>query len=390
MPILFQFDIRTIALFIGMTFFVQASVIGAQAYLIRELKRYRGVGTAVLANLCVAVGVMLRLYADRLPGFFILILSNMLLLVAIVLFYVALSKFAGLAYSKVFVIGVMVSVLSSLLYFTYWEDDVGKRILSNSLGSIAIVLLLLYQLRRIIRETALRFSAILMMISFLVHGMFLIVRTINILLNPLPDTLNLNPVQSATYLLTVALSFFWSMGFILMVSQRLRNDLMEVATIDVLTRIPNRRATQAFLEKELSRAQRNQSEFTIFLIDIDNFKQVNDRWGHAAGDDALAKIAGIFQSKIRKQDLVGRWGGEEFLFIVPGPCEAEVLGERLRSEIANARFSHGDASFGITISIGVASAKQSDQIDQILKKADQALYRAKRTKNTVSIEHDET
>jgi len=390
MQILFQFDVRTIALFIGMTFFVQASVIGAQAFLIRELKQYRGVGAAVLANLCVASGVMLRLYTDRLPGFFTLILSNILLLIAIGIFYVALSQFTGLTYSKALVIGVIVVVLCFLTYFTYWDDDMGKRILSQSLGSIAIVFLLLYQLRRIIKKTSLRFSASLMSISFLVHGIFLIVRTISIILNPPQDTLNLTPIQSATYLLSVALSFFWSMGFILMVSQRLRNDLMEIATVDVLTHIPNRRATQTFLEKELSRAQRNQSEFTVFLIDIDNFKQVNDRWGHTVGDDVLVKTASIFQSMIRKQDLVGRWGGEEFLFIVPGPCEAEALGERLRSEIAKARFRHRGASFGITISIGVASAGQSAQIDQILKKADQALYRAKLTKNTVSVELGET
>ena len=389
MQILFQFDIRTIALFVGMTFFVQASVIGAQAFLIRELKQYRGVSTAVLANLSVAVGVMLRLFEDILPGFFTLILSNTLLLIAIGLFYFALSQFAGLLYNKTFVIGVIVSVLCLQAFFTYWNDDLGKRIISNSLGSIAIVFLLLYQLWRIMQKTSLRFSAGLMSVSFLVHGLFLIVRTISILLSPPQDSLSLTPIQSATYLLTIALSFFWSMGFILMVSQRLRNDLMEIATVDVLTHIPNRRATQAFLEKELSRAQRNNSEFTIFLIDIDNFKQVNDRWGHAVGDEVLTKTAGIFLSMIRKQDLVGRWGGEEFLFIVPGPCDAKALAERLRSKIANARYGHGKASFGITISIGVASAKQSDQLDQILKKADQALYKAKLTKNTVSLESEE-
>ncbi|HUF00114.1 MAG TPA: GGDEF domain-containing protein, partial [Anaerolineales bacterium] len=147
----------------------------------------------------------------------------------------------------------------------------------------------------------------------------------------------------------------------------------------------NRRATQVFLEKELSRAQRNQSEFSILLIDIDDFKQVNDRWGHSVGDDVLVKTAGIFQSMIRKQDLVGRWGGEEFLIILPGTCDAEILAERVRCEISNAEFSHGPASFGITVSIGVACAGQSDQIDQVLTDADQALYRAKLTKNAVSI-----
>jgi diguanylate cyclase (GGDEF)-like protein len=385
MQILFQFDVRTIALFVGMTFFVQASVIGAQAYLIRELKQYRGVSAALLANLCVAVGIMLRLFEDRLPGFLTIILSNTLLLVGTSLFYIALSQFTGFTYSKAFVIGVIATVLSFLVYFTYWQDDIGRRIITHSLGSVAIAVIVINQLWRI-QKTTLRFSAILMLVSFLFHGIFLILRTVSIILNPPTDPFSLSPVQSATYLLSFALSFFWSMGFILMVSQRLRNDLMEVATIDVLTRIPNRRATQAFLEKELSRAQRNQSEFSVLLIDIDNFKQVNDRWGHSVGDDVLVKTAGIFQSIVRKQDWVGRWGGEEFLMILPGSpdCDAESLAERVRSEIASSEYSYGVESFGITVSIGVACAKPSDQIDEILKKADQALYRAKLTKNAVS------
>lgn len=384
MQILFQFDVRTIALFVAMTFFVQAAAIGAQAYLIRELKQYRGVGAALMANLCVAVGLMLRLFADQLPDFLVIILSNIVLVAGPGLFYIAISQFTGFTYSKAYVIGVIAIVLSCLLYFRYWDDDRGMRMISLSLGSVAMVFILIYQLWRT-QKTALRFSANLMLAFFLVYGLFLIARTIVIIFNPPQDASSLTLAQSATYLFSFALSFFWSMGFILMVSQRLRNDLMEIATIDVLTRIPNRRATQTFLEKELSRAQRNQGEFTVLLIDIDNFKQVNDRWGHDAGDKVLAEIAGIFQSMIRKLDLVGRWGGEEFLIIVPGPSDAEELAERVRRKIANSKYSYGSASFGITVSIGVACAKQADQIDQILKNADKALYKAKLTKNTVSM-----
>ena len=384
LQILLQFDVRTVALFVAMTFFAQAIAIGAQAFLIRELKQYHGVGMALLANLCVAVGLMLRLFAEWLPDFLTIILSNTLVLAGTGLFYIALSQFTGFSYSTTFIIGVIAIVLSFLLYFTYWVDDIGKRVITLSLGSITIVLVLIIQLLRT-RKTSLRFSANLMLAFFLVYGIFLIIRTIIITLNPPQAASSLTPAQSATYLIAFALSFFWSMGFILMVSQRLRNDLMEVATIDVLTRIPNRRATQGFLEKEISRLQRNQSEFSVLLIDIDNFKQVNDRWGHAGGDYVLVKIASIFQSLIRKHDWVGRWGGEEFLIILPGPCDVVYLAERVRGEIANSEFSHGATSFGITVSIGVACAKQADQIDQILKNADEALYMAKLTKNTVSV-----
>jgi diguanylate cyclase (GGDEF)-like protein len=168
-----------------------------------------------------------------------------------------------------------------------------------------------------------------------------------------------------------------------MVSQRLRNDLMEMATIDVLTRIPNRRATQIFLERELSRAQRTQGEFSVLLIDIDNFKQVNDNWGHAMGDAVLVQTAGIFRSMIRKQDWVGRWGGEEFLIVVPGPSEVESLAERVRHEVACERFGQGESTFGITVSIGVTCARGAGQIDEILRNADMALYQAKETRNAI-------
>src|ERR1051325_3019456 len=233
-----------------------------------------------MANLCAAVGLILRLFVDRLPEFFITVLANILLLTGSGLFYIALSQFMAFPYSKSLVIGVIAIVTSFLIYFTYWDDDMGMRMMAFSLGSVVMVFILILQLLRT-QKTSLRFSANLMLVSFIIQGVFLIIRTISIALDPPQEALRLNPVQSAAYLLSFAISFFWSVGFILMVSQRLRNDLMEVATTDVLTRIPNRRATEAFLAKELSRAQRNKDEFTILLIDIDDFKKVNDRWGHA-------------------------------------------------------------------------------------------------------------
>ncbi len=285
-------------------------------------------------------------------------------------------------------IGIIAAVLVLLADFTYWETDIVKRILTFSLGSLAMTCLLIYQLWRI-QKTALRFSASLMMVSFLIQGVFLILRTISVARNPPQDALSLTPALSATYLFSFAISFFWTTGFVLMVSHRLRNDLVEIATIDVLTRVPNRRATQVFLEKEISRAQRQNGEFSILLIDIDDFKRVNDRWGHAAGDEVLAKTARLFQSTIRKQDLVGRWGGAEFLIIVPGACDTEVLAERIRSEIAATEYSHGNASFHITVSIGIACANQTSVGDEILKQADDALYTTKTTKNAIRLANEE-
>ena len=385
MPISFQFDVRTIALFVAMTFFVQATAIGAQAFLIRELKPYRGVGTVLLANLCVALGLLIRLFSDQLPEVLITVVSNILVQLGPALFYVALGQFTGLKYSRALVGSLLAAVLISLFYFTYGRDDMGMRFITLALGSIVMDLLLIRQLGKTL-ETPLRFSASLMLVSFLFHVLFLIMRTTSLLLDP-PGIDSISPIQSATYLLSFAISFFWSMGFVLMVSHRLRNDLMEIATIDVLTHIPNRRATQAFLEKELSRVKRHTGEFSVLWIDIDNFKQVNDRWGHAVGDFVLAETARLFQEMIRKQDWVGRWGGDEFLMILPGSSltEAAFLAERVRSAIAARKYRQGTSSLRITVSIGVACAAGADRIDQVLKKADDALYSSKASKNAITV-----
>ena len=130
--------------------------------------------------------------------------------------------------------------------------------------------------------------------------------------------------------------------------------------------------------------QRKHDVLSVLLIDIDRFKQVNDRWGHSIGDDVLIKTAAIFQSMIRKEDWVGRWGGEEFLIILPGSVQVAALAERVRSAVSQAVFDGGPRTFRITISIGIASANQEDQIDEILRKADEALYQAKQTRNTVT------
>lgn len=390
MQVLLLFDVRTVALLIAMTFLVQATAIGAQAFLTRELRQYQGIGPALVANLCMAIGLVLRLFADYLPNFFTTILADFLLMMGPGLFYIALSQFTGLSYSKTLTGYIIAGVMAALLYFTYAEDLAGLRMAVLSVGVILLIFLLIYQLWRI-RNTPLRFSANLILISFLLYGIFLIGRVSILVLYPLQEEYVNTPIQAITYLLSFAVSFFWSTGFLLMISQRLRNDLLEVATIDLLTRIPNRRATQTFLEKELSRIQRTDGEFSVLLIDIDNFKQVNDRWGHSVGDEVLAKTAGIFRSMLRKQDWVARWGGEEFLVILPGmpDCDPEALAERLRHEVAHAEHKHGNGSFHITVSIGVACADRTNTLDEILKKADDALYKAKRTKNVVRVANGE-
>lgn len=378
-----HFDTRTTIFLVAIAFFIQANAIGAQAFLIRT---YKGVGTALLGNLSIAIGFFLNTLQGTLPDWISVVLSNFLLLQGPNLFQIAFSRFLGQSYSKKNIFGLSVATLAVLIYFTFKFYDVGARIIGASFfigTSIFIAVSKLWSAR----NKPYKFSIWLTMIPLAVYGLFLYIRIPATIINPPESNFSNTPFQTATYLILFVISFLWTLGFILMVSQRLQADLTDLATTDALTRIPNRHATQLFFEKELSRIERYGGEFSILLIDLDNFKEINDTYGHAMGDSALVKSAGIFQSVVRKQDIVGRWGGEEFLMILPSTSmeNAHILAERLRLQIAETTFNNKEKKIlHLTISIGIAHSNLANSVDAILKKADDALYVAKATKNAVA------
>ena len=156
-----------------------------------------------------------------------------------------------------------------------------------------------------------------------------------------------------------------------------RVELMRsLAATDVLTDLPNRRALGDALRSHLALAERGATALSVVLIDVDHFKQINDRHGHAAGDAALVMLARLLRGLLRGGDLVGRWGGEEFLIVTPSTSLAAAadLAERIRARVAEWPFDHGDA---VSISLGVSQALPGDNLDALMQRADRALYRAK-------------
>lgn len=162
--------------------------------------------------------------------------------------------------------------------------------------------------------------------------------------------------------------------------KRLEEQLRALATRDSLTGAANRRHFVELAERERQRSLRSGSPLALCLLDADHFKDVNDRYGHVAGDHVLAALATSAQSQLRVADVLGRLGGEEFAILLPDtPLEgAEVLAERVREAVAAHRVPSGDAEeIAVTISVGVAELRDAESFESLLKRADRALYAAK-------------
>jgi diguanylate cyclase (GGDEF)-like protein len=162
---------------------------------------------------------------------------------------------------------------------------------------------------------------------------------------------------------------------------KVEGELRVRATRDSLTGLWNRGAILEILEKELARCERESKPVGVLVADVDLFKPVNDTYGHAAGDAVLREVAERIQSTLRSYDSVGRYGGEEFLAVLPACDDFEAAGsaERIRCCIAAEPFVVGAARIALTMSVGVVSSRQArgSGADRLIHAADTALYRAK-------------
>ncbi len=171
----------------------------------------------------------------------------------------------------------------------------------------------------------------------------------------------------------------------LAIAHRFRQDQQErvraehLARTDSLTRLPNRRAFREQAEAILSTAMRRERDITLIMIDIDHFKQLNDTWGHVRGDEALAALGQVLLAAARRGDVAARWGGEEFVLLLPetNQQQAVALAERLRNKISLIRLRCGDAEISLSASFGVAQRRKETSLDALIDSADKLLYRAK-------------
>ena len=159
-----------------------------------------------------------------------------------------------------------------------------------------------------------------------------------------------------------------------------QEELERLANFDSLTGLENRRAILRRLEDQIKHASRYKEELSVIMLDIDHFKQVNDHYGHLTGDDVLEKVATVVRQVIRDPDTAGRYGGEEFVIVLPKTnlSAALYVAERIREAIEAAEMKAPEGNvFGITVSQGLSSYKPGEGEHALISRADAALYRAK-------------
>ncbi|HJZ87108.1 MAG TPA: GGDEF domain-containing protein [Polyangia bacterium] len=159
-------------------------------------------------------------------------------------------------------------------------------------------------------------------------------------------------------------------------------EIYRLTTVDGLTQIYNKRYFMETLERELSRSHRYRRDLSLIMFDIDHFKTINDTFGHLAGDYVLKHLASVVKGKIRREDIMARFGGEEFAIVLPEIDNpgAMQFAEKIRKLVQATKFRFEDADIDVKISIGVATAQTEEtDVNEFIKRADGLLYEAKRT-----------
>jgi diguanylate cyclase len=161
--------------------------------------------------------------------------------------------------------------------------------------------------------------------------------------------------------------------------RRAEKKLVEFATRDSLTGLSNRRNLLSLAEHEIARARRTGEPIALVIADIDHFKQINDQHGHEAGDHVLSRVGALLMQLCRGQDIVARWGGEEFLLLLPATdiAAATTLAERIRESVASAAIDHAGKRVSFTLSLGVAVLSLDEELSTAIARADSLLYQSK-------------
>lgn len=348
-------------------------------------KSISGIAEWGWGSLAMVAGALLFASRDALSPFLSVVCANTLVIGGILLMHVAVRRFAGLSPNYKKSAWLLLLIVAALVWQTVVADNYRARIelvtfinMSLFVASAAVI----FRMEK--QGFPERFTASIFTVTALVSfARFIVAITGQGTL----DYHNDNSLVQHIYLATFSISLIsLSLGFMLMVTKRVQERLEYAASHDDLTGAYTRAAFFELLEKEIERSRRHHFSLSLLIMDIDDFKLINDRHGHPTGDAVIRRFALLASDELRSHDLFCRYGGEEFAVLLPatGPDEACVVAERIRQRFSGSPIEGLAAS---TVSIGIASAPNGQiNMAQLIESADRALYIAKNLgKNRVEL-----
>jgi diguanylate cyclase (GGDEF)-like protein len=363
-------DLRSIVLLAG---FMGAMMSLVLVFLLRSYPAsVRGLREWTAGAVTGTLAAILMSARGILPDWLTLVVGNLVLISGVSLFSMGTRRFLGMDSGFRVFAGIVVVMFLPLAWFSFIEPNYAMRlqlactVLAAIIGEHAWLMH-----RRGGGSFAVRFTTIILGLQTII----LALRAGSTgTLGENADLFSQSPMQTI-YMASYAVTMLaLSIGVILLATERLRNDLEYLATHDMMTGTLNRRAIVEAAERELARCRRHGHVMSLLMMDLDHFKKINDTYGHLVGDQVLREFAGKVSALLRLPDQFGRYGGEEFLLILPdtGRDAAAVVAERICKAAAES------TAPAYTVSVGLATATLVDTgIDSLLSRADEALYLAK-------------
>lgn len=360
---------------------------------LRTRPRFPGVGILLAHFTLMSSGMSLGLLRASLPTFLTVLAANILMFCGIVSFAFGIGKFLNITVPKKTYALYCVAFAVLYAHFTYTDSDIRIRTIIFA-GMFVPVCLHIFLICLRANTGKRHNSALNLSVAFALFGIFSALRVYYAFVGPdIPDFYNTRSPDSICIALMCVVVVFIIYSVQSMINCELlleaRKNAAEkdvllqrmkrLATRDHLTDIWNRRHIEEILDQEIERHKRYGQPFCVILCDIDHFKAINDEHGHDAGDRAIIHVTNQLAANIRDVDGLGRWGGEEFLVVAPGMRKDQAMqaADRLRAMVAGKPVKSLDRRKRITLSCGVAEYVPGACADDLIKQADQALYRAK-------------